>query len=66
MPPEIGRSCVEIGPRIEAQKTAEIYAPLQPKEPYGGSASRATLRTARTSATCSMCSRRRIRGRENP
>jgi triacylglycerol lipase len=34
MPPEIEAQLREIGPRIEAQKTGEIYAPLQPKEPY--------------------------------
>jgi triacylglycerol lipase len=34
MPPEIAAQLREIGPRIEAQKTAEIYTPLQPKEPY--------------------------------
>ena len=34
MPPEIAGELVAIGPRIEAQKTAELYGPLQPKEPY--------------------------------
>ena len=34
MPPEIAAQLREIGARIEAQKTGEIYAPLQPKEPY--------------------------------
>ena len=34
VPPEIEAQLREIGPRIEAQKTAEIYGPLQPKEPY--------------------------------
>jgi acetyl esterase/lipase len=34
MPPEIEVQLREIGARIEAQKTGEIYAPLQPKEPY--------------------------------
>jgi acetyl esterase/lipase len=34
MPPEIEAQVREIGARIEAQKTGEIYAPLQPKEPY--------------------------------
>ncbi len=34
MPPEIEAQLREIGARIEAQKTSEIYAPLQPKEPY--------------------------------
>jgi acetyl esterase/lipase len=34
MSPEIAAQLREIGARIEAQKTGEIYAPLQPKEPY--------------------------------
>jgi acetyl esterase/lipase len=34
MPPEIAAELNAIGPRIEAQKTAELYAPLHPKEPY--------------------------------
>jgi acetyl esterase/lipase len=41
MPPEIEAQLREIGARIEAQKTGEIYGPLQPKEPY------AWLRVAR-------------------
>jgi triacylglycerol lipase len=35
MLPEIATELIAIGPRIEAEKTAELYAPLQPKEPYG-------------------------------
>jgi triacylglycerol lipase len=34
MPPEIAAELAAIGARIEAQRTAELYAPLQPKEPY--------------------------------
>jgi len=34
MPPEIAAQLREIGAKIETQKTLEIYAPLQPKEPY--------------------------------
>lgn len=34
MPPEIAAQLREIGAKIETQKTPEIYAPLQPKEPY--------------------------------
>ena len=34
MPPEIAAQLKEIGAKIETQKTLEIYAPLQPKEPY--------------------------------
>ncbi len=34
MPPEIAARARSIGARIEAQRTAELYAPLQPKEPY--------------------------------
>ncbi len=34
MPAEIASELRAIGPRIETQKTAELYAPLQPKEPY--------------------------------
>jgi acetyl esterase/lipase len=34
MPPEIAAALREIGPRIEGPKTAALYAPLQPKEPY--------------------------------
>jgi acetyl esterase/lipase len=34
MPPEIETELRAIGVRIEGQKTAELYAPLQPKEPY--------------------------------
>jgi acetyl esterase/lipase len=34
MPSEIAAELREIGARIETQKTAELYAGLQPKEPY--------------------------------
>ena len=34
MPPEIATELASIGARIETQRTAELYAPLQPKEPY--------------------------------
>jgi triacylglycerol lipase len=34
MPPEIASQLREIGAKIETQKTLELYAPLQPKEPY--------------------------------
>ena len=34
MPPEIAAELRSIGARIETQRTAELYAPLQPKEPY--------------------------------
>jgi acetyl esterase/lipase len=34
MPPEIAVALREIGPKIEGRRTAELYAPLQPKEPY--------------------------------
>jgi hypothetical protein len=34
MPPEIEAELRAIGARIEGQRTAELYAPLQPKEPY--------------------------------
>jgi triacylglycerol lipase len=33
-PPDIAAALREIGPRIEGQRTAQIYAPLMPKEPY--------------------------------
>jgi acetyl esterase/lipase len=36
MPLDIAAEIRAIGARIEAQRTAEIYAPLQPKEPYSG------------------------------
>ena len=36
MPPEIEAALREIGPRIEGQRTAALYAPLHPKEPYEG------------------------------
>lgn len=36
MPPAIAAALREIGPRIEGAKTAVLYAPLQPKEPYTG------------------------------
>ncbi len=35
MPPELAAELRSIGARIETQRTAELYAPLQPKEPYG-------------------------------
>jgi acetyl esterase/lipase len=34
MPPEIAAELRSIGARIETQRTAELFAPLQPKEPY--------------------------------
>lgn len=34
LPPEIAAELRSIGARIETQQTAELYAPLQPKEPY--------------------------------
>jgi triacylglycerol lipase len=34
MPPELAVELRTIGARIETQKTGELYAPLQPKEPY--------------------------------
>lgn len=34
MPADVAAQLREIGARIEAQKTGEIYAPLHPKEPY--------------------------------
>jgi acetyl esterase/lipase len=34
MPPELAAELRAIGARIETQRTAELYAPLQPKEPY--------------------------------
>jgi triacylglycerol lipase len=34
MPPDIAAALREIGPKIDGRKTAELYAPLQPKEPY--------------------------------
>jgi acetyl esterase/lipase len=34
MPAEIAAELAAIGARIETQKTGELYAPLQPKEPY--------------------------------
>jgi acetyl esterase/lipase len=36
MSPEIAATLRAIGPRIEGEKTAAIYAALQPKEPYTG------------------------------
>jgi acetyl esterase/lipase len=34
MSPEIALALRDIGPKIEGRRTAELYAPLQPKEPY--------------------------------
>jgi acetyl esterase/lipase len=34
MPPDIAAALREIGPKIDGRKTGELYAPLQPKEPY--------------------------------
>jgi acetyl esterase/lipase len=34
MPPELAAALRAIGARIETQRTAELYAPLQPQEPY--------------------------------
>ena len=34
MPEDIAAELRSIGARIETQRTAELYAPLQPKEPY--------------------------------
>jgi acetyl esterase/lipase len=36
MPPRIAAALHEIGPRIDGARTADLYAPLQPKEPYHG------------------------------
>jgi len=36
MPPEIAAQVKAIGPVIDPPKTAPLYAPLQPKEPYSG------------------------------
>jgi acetyl esterase/lipase len=36
MPSEIETALRDIGPRVEGQRTAALYAPLQPKEPYQG------------------------------
>ncbi len=36
MPPRIAVALREIGPKIEGPRTTELYAPLQPKEPYHG------------------------------
>jgi acetyl esterase/lipase len=35
MPEDIAAALREIGARIETERTAGLYAPLQPKEPYG-------------------------------
>ena len=34
MPPDIAAALREIGPKIEGRRTTELYAALQPKEPY--------------------------------
>jgi triacylglycerol lipase len=34
MPADIAAALREIGPKIEGKRTTELYAPLQPKEPY--------------------------------
>ena len=34
IPPDIAAALREIGPKIEGKRTTELYAPLQPKEPY--------------------------------
>ena len=36
MPPEIAKKLVELGRVIDPQATGQLYAPLQPKEPYFG------------------------------
>jgi triacylglycerol lipase len=36
IPPDVAAALKEIGPRIEAQKTTALYAPLQPKDMYAG------------------------------
>ena len=36
MPPRIAAALREIGPKIDGARTTELYAPLQPKEPYTG------------------------------
>jgi triacylglycerol lipase len=36
MPPRIAAALREIGPKIDGARTTELYAPLQPKEPYQG------------------------------
>ena len=44
MPPDIAAKVKAIGPVIDPPKTAAIYAPLQPKEPYQGVRVRRDLR----------------------
>jgi acetyl esterase/lipase len=34
IPPDIAAALRDIGPKIEGRRTTELYAPLQPKEPY--------------------------------
>jgi acetyl esterase/lipase len=34
MPPEVAAGIREIGPKIDGRRTAELYTPLQAKEPY--------------------------------
>jgi triacylglycerol lipase len=34
IPPDIAAALREIGPKIDGRRTTELYAPLQPKEPY--------------------------------
>jgi acetyl esterase/lipase len=36
MPPRIAAALREIGPKVDGPRTTELYAPLQPKEPYLG------------------------------
>jgi triacylglycerol lipase len=36
MPAGIAAALRDIGPKVDGPKTAPLYAPLQPKEPYGG------------------------------
>ena len=34
VPPQLAAALREIGPKIDGRRTSELYAPLQPKEPY--------------------------------
>jgi hypothetical protein len=36
MPPDIATKLLELGRVVDPEKTAPLYAPLQPKEPYAG------------------------------
>jgi hypothetical protein len=62
MSEEIAWRLVELGPVVDLPNTAEIYAPLQEKEPYQG-VRIATSNTVLRIAICSMSSCRRRRHR---